>query len=85
MKIIQKIKCWRYGHQWTDPFRSLYTDYQLWHQNCVVCGEARCYEVTLKKPEMGKPLQGNKKERKHARQKRRVASVSRFKKASKGM
>jgi len=33
---------------------------------------------------MGKPMQGNKKERKRARQQRRIASVSRFKKASKG-
>ena len=34
---------------------------------------------------MSKPMQGNKKDRKKARQKRRIASVSRFKKASKGM
>ena len=34
---------------------------------------------------MGKPMQGNKKERRQARQRRRVASMSRFKKASKGM
>ena len=34
---------------------------------------------------MSKPMQGNKKERKLARQRRRVASMSRFKKASKGM
>lgn len=32
-----------------------------------------------------KPMQGNKKERKQARRRRRVVSVSRFKKASKGM
>lgn len=30
---------------------------------------------------MGKPLQGNRKERKRVRQKRRITSVSRFKKA----
>lgn len=34
---------------------------------------------------MGKPLKGNKKKRKHARRQRRIDSVSRFKKASKGM
>jgi len=32
---------------------------------------------------MGRPLQGNKKDRKRARQERRKTSVSRFKKAGK--
>lgn len=32
-----------------------------------------------------KPMQGNKKDRRQARRKRRINSVSRFKKASKGL
>ena len=55
---------------------------------CVIsyfCGRTIGIIINIGEKKMGKPMQGNKKERRQARRKRRIVSVSRFKKASKGM
>jgi len=45
----------------------------------LIVSISHTYERGMK---MSKPMQGNKKERRQARRKRRIVSVSRFKKAS---